>query len=92
MSHHGDNPEQERVLREAMKQLTGEYPDGRLNADDQGAVAVGIGHQNGAVTMQFPKNLNWIGFTPDQAIAIAETLVHHARQCGCTRTLTVKIG
>lgn len=79
-------------MSEMMKKLTGEYPNGRLNADDQGAVAVAIGHQNGAVTLQFPKNLNWIGFTPEQAIGIAETLIHHARQCGCTRPLTIKVG
>jgi hypothetical protein len=92
MSHHGDNPEQERILREAMKRLTGEFPNGRLNADDQGAVAVAIGHQGGAVTMQFPKNLNWIGFTPEQAIDIAQSLIEHARKSGCTKPLTVKIG
>lgn len=92
MSHHGDNPEQERILREAMRRLTGEFPNGRLNDDDQGAVAVAIAHQNGAVTLQFPKNLNWIGFTPEQAIDIAQSLIEHARKCGCTKPLTVKIG
>lgn len=92
MSHHGNQPEQEAALNEAMKKLFGEFPNGRLNANDQGAVAVGIGHDNGVVTMQFPKNLNWIGFTPEQAIGIAETLVHHARQCGCKTPLTIKVG
>lgn len=92
MSHHGSNPEQERMLSEAMKILTGEYPNGRLNSDDLGAVAVAIGHQGGVVTMQFPKNLNWIGFTPEQAIGIAQMLVQHARLCGCTKPLTLKIG
>lgn len=92
MSHHASNPEQERELTEMMKRLTGEFPDGRLNANDEGAVAVAIGHDQGRVTMQFPKNLNWIGFTPEQAIDIAQTLIEHARKCGCNRPLTVKIG
>ncbi len=92
MSHHASNPEQERELNDMMKRLTGEFPDGRLSKDDQGAVAVAIGHQDGRVTLQFPKNLNWIGFTPEQAIDIAQSLIEHARKCGCSKPLTVKIG
>jgi len=92
MSHHASNPEQERELSDMMKRLTGEFPDGRLNKDDEGAVAVAIGHQQGRVTMQFPKNLNWIGFTPEQAIDIAQTLIEHARKCGCNKPLVVNIG
>ena len=92
MSHHGNNPEREQELSSAMKKLFGEYPNGRLNADDQGATAVAIGHEKGAVTMQFPRNLNWIGFTPDQAVDIAQVLIEHARKCGSTKPLTVKIG
>lgn len=92
MSHHGYDKEREAELRNTMRQLIGEFPDGRLDENDQGAVSVGIGHQQGRVTMQFPKNLNWIGFTPEQAIDIAEMLVQHARQCGCNKPLTLKIG
>ena len=92
MSHHGNNPEQEQELSATMKKLFGEFPNGRLNENDQGAVAVAIGHENGAVTMQFPRNLNWIGFTPDQAVDIAQTLIEHARKCGSKKPLTVKIG
>jgi hypothetical protein len=92
MSHHGNQKEQEEELRRAMRALTGEFPDGRLNEHDQGAIAVGIGHQEGRVTMQFPKNLNWIGFTADQAIDIANSLIEHARKAGSNKPLTVKIG
>lgn len=92
MSHHGNDPERDKELSAAMKKLFGEYPNGRLNPQDQGAVAVAIGHENGAVTMQFPKNLNWIGFTPEQAIDIAQTLVEHARRCGCKKPLTLQLG
>ena len=92
MSHHGNKPPVERDLSAMMKQLYGEFPNGRLNAEDQGAIPVSIGHDLGAVTMQFPRNLNWIGFTPEQAIDIAQTLVEHARKCGCKKPLTFKIG
>lgn len=92
MSHHSNDEQQARELSAMMKRLTGEYPDGRLNEHDQGAVAIAIGHQEGRVTMQFPKNLNWIGFTPEQAIDIAQSLVEHARQCGCKKPLTFTVG
>jgi hypothetical protein len=90
MSHHGNQVPRE--LSEAMQKLLGEYPNGRLNKDDAGALAVAIGHENGAVTLQFPKPVAWIGFTPNQAVEIAETLISHARQAGATEPLTLKIG
>lgn len=92
MSHHGFDEEAERRMREVMKDIFGEFPNGRLNPQDQGAMAVSIGQENGAVVLRFPRNLNWIGFTPDQAIDIAETLVKHARACGSKKPLTLTIG
>ena len=90
MSHHGNNVPCE--LSEAMQKLLGEYPNGRLNSEDAGALAVAIGQENGAVTLRFPKPVAWIGFTPEQAIEIAETLVKHARQAGASRPLTFRVG
>lgn len=93
MSHHsGYDDEAQRKLHAAMKDALGEFPAGKLNDADEGALAVGIGHQRGKVVVQFPKPVNWIGFTPEQAIEIAETLVEHARACGCSRPLTFKVG
>ena len=92
MSHHGFDPARDEALRAAMRESFGEFPNGRLNESDQGAMAVAIGHEKGVVTMQFARNLNWIGFTPNQAVEIAQTLIEHARKCGSTKPLTVKIG
>lgn len=92
MSHHSSDPSQQRELSAAMKKMFGEFPDGRLNEHDEGAIPVAIGHQDGRVTMQFPRNLNFIGFTADQAVDIAQTLIEHARKCGSNKPLTVKIG
>ena len=92
MSHNSSNPEQERVLSEAMKKMFGEFPNGRLNEDDQGAIPIAIGHQEGRVTMQFPRNLNWIGFTADQAVDIANTLIEHARIIGSKKPLEIVVG
>lgn len=92
MAHHSMNPEQEKALNEAMRQVFGEYPDGRMRPDDMGAIPIAIGHDQGRVTMQFPKNLNWIGFTADQAIDVANILIEHARKAGSKKPLTVKVG
>lgn len=91
MSHHGDNPEQTRAMSEAMKHLLGEFPDGKLNKHDEGGIAMAIGNEDGRVTLTFPKPVKWVGFTADEAIGMAEMLVSHARQCGSTKPLTLKV-
>lgn len=75
-----------------MNTLMGEYPNGRLNADDSGALAVAFSHENGVVKMEFPKPVAWIGFTPNQAIEIAQTLIQHARKAGSKEALSLTIG
>ena len=96
MSHHGNEFDPSRLLNqkllhEEMKKLMGEYPNGKLTKDDAGAIAVAIGHENGAVILQFPKPVAWIGFTPDQAMEIAQTLMEHARAVGLTKPFTLKV-
>jgi hypothetical protein len=76
----------------AMKQIFGEYPNGRLNADDAGAVAVSISNEGGVVRMEFPKPVAWIGFTGEQAMEIAQTLIKHARKAGVKSPLVLRIG
>ena len=92
MSHSGNNDEVQRQLAEFNARLFGEYPDGRLNEDDQGAIPVAIGVQNERVVMQFPKSVSFIGFTADQAMDIAQSLVEHARKCGSKKPLTFAVG
>lgn len=92
MAHHSSDPNGSDELRKAMAHLLGEFPDGKLNAQDEGALAVGIGHQDGRVVITFPKSVTWIGFTPDQAIDIAQSLIDHARQCGSKKPLSLRVG
>lgn len=89
MSHHSSRPNQE--MSELMKQIMGEYPNGRLNEDDSGAIAVAICIENGAVVLQFPKPTAWIGFTPEQAIDIANTLIKKAREAGLTKPVSIRL-
>ena len=100
MSHHSSMPpmdsepskEAERELHAAMKLLLGEYPDGKLNVQDEGAIALSIGEETGKVVIRFPKPVAWIGFTPQQALEIAETLIYHARKCGGPVPLVLRVG
>ena len=104
MSHHGAIPPEmspeerasmksaEREMRKAMGKLLGEYPDGKLNLNDEGALSVLIGHEGHSVVMRFPKPVAWIGFTPEQALGIAETLISHARKCGLSIPLVLRVG
>ena len=104
MSHHGAIPPEmtpedqaamrvaEQEMRKAMGKLLGEFPDGKLNTSDEGALSVMIGHEGRSVVMRFPKPVAWIGFTPEQALGIAETLISHARKCGLTIPLVLRVG
>lgn len=75
-----------------MKQIFGEHPNGRLNSDDAGALPLMITNENGVVKMEFPKPVAWIGFTGDQAMEIAQTLMKHARKAGITAPVVIRIG
>lgn len=93
MSHHGNNPPFiQKVLSEDMKKLMGEYPDGRLNAEDSGALSFAVGVESGKVVLRFPKPVAWIGFTGDQALEIAALLIKHARHAGVTSPLVIRLG
>ena len=107
MSHHGTNPLGNHTLlrklmaqgeaagdplKDAQRHLQGEYPHGRLNVSDEGAMAVMIGHEKGKVVMQFAGPTAWIGFTPEQAMDIAQTLITHARKAGVVGVYTLQIG
>ena len=93
MSHHGNwDDKAKRAMSEAMADIFGEFPNGRLNKDDEGAVACAVGHEKGVVKLLFPKPVAWIGFTPEQALDLAQDLIKHARQCGFVGVYTLQIG
>lgn len=93
MSHHSSSDDEtNKVLHAAMAQLLGEYPNGRLNPADEGALAMAVGHEKGVVKLLFPKPVSWVGFTPEQAIDLAQDLIKHARQCGFAGVYTLQLG
>lgn len=60
---------------------TGNFPQGKLNSNDEGELALGITHDKGKVIIDFGKPVAWIGFDPKQAKEIARMFELHAIQC-----------
>lgn len=56
-----------------------EYPDGKLNEEDEGAIQVGIGIDNGRVMIIWPKPITWIAYDPDGADEFADAIKEKAQ-------------
>jgi hypothetical protein len=93
MSHSSSNfdGKQSKELHEAMKGLLGEFPDGKLNKYDEGAVAMAISIDSHRVRLEFPKPVKWIACTADEAADIAMTIMKHARKLGITKPVTFEL-
>lgn len=90
-SHHGEGnsePEGDRqteLMKRFIAQAEGKakraYSEGRINADDQGdlALAVAVDEQKKIVILSFGKPVEWIGFGPRDAVALAKMLIEKAR-------------
>jgi len=46
--------------------------------EDDGADNFTIGNQDGKVLMVFPKAVDWLGFSPEEAIIVAQALTENA--------------
>ena len=66
------------ILDEENQKIKGSFPLGKLKETDEGAIAIGIGQENGKIVLKFPKPVAWLGFTPNDARAIAMMLIKHA--------------
>lgn len=56
---------------------TGQFPNGKINKDDEGELAIGIASdvKNNVVVIEFGKSIQWIGFPPEQAIEFANMIM-----------------
>ena len=94
MSHHGERPfdtldergadNMRELFKERLLQAelgaTGKQPEGKLAKGDEGEIMFAIGHQFGKVTLDFGKAVAWVGMNPDQAEALAATIMTHANK------------
>jgi hypothetical protein len=56
------------------------FPRGRLNATDEGEVAMGVTVKDDVVIIAFPYQVTWIGLPAEQAEELAETLKQRAQE------------
>lgn len=77
--------DQRRKLADAFRQsqigATGEFPEGKIAEHDEGEIAFAVGHRHGKVLIEFGTPVAWMGMNPQQAIALANTLITHAKRC-----------
>jgi hypothetical protein len=59
---------------------TGDFPQGKLNADDEGALNIAISQEKGVVRIDFGKPIEWLAMPPDLAFDFASTILVHARR------------
>jgi hypothetical protein len=86
---HSSSPNDD--MHDAMKKVFGEYPDGKLSPDDEGGLAMGVGHVAGRVKVTFPKPVAWIALRPQEAVAFAQLLIEHARAANPIGIIEVKL-
>ncbi len=67
ISHHSENPDEMEAINRFISQLTGstkrEWPEGRINGEDDGATAYAIAadRSRNVILIRFPKPMDWIG-------------------------------
>lgn len=64
---------------------TGEFPEGKLNDDDEGALAVAVSIDQDNVVVNFGTPVVWFELPLDQAIAFAENIIEKAKKLKKTR-------
>jgi hypothetical protein len=81
-------PEQQMKRNEKMRELLdatgfrgalGDYTEGKLTPQDEGAIQFAIGEMNGKVIIDFGTSVHWVGMTPQQAADFASAVLKHAR-------------
>ena len=70
---------------------TGKFPRGKLNADDEGALQLGLTNHNGKVIIQFGVPIKWLGLGPQEAADLASGLIKHAREAARTTGVGIRV-
>ena len=107
MAHHGpppgplgadlDKAADDKIRRASLEHLraqlgaSGKFPEGKLVPHDEGEITLAVGTRDGKVVMEFGQPTAWVGYTPQQAVQIAESLLKHARAIS-DEVLTMEIG
>lgn len=71
-----------------------QYPDGKLNDDDEGQAEIRVGEQDGKVIVAFEKPMRWIAMNPQEAADLSSLILKRAKQAARTtgEVITVRLG
>ena len=70
---------------------TGEYPQGMLNPDDEGALKIAVSEEKGNVAIHFGKPVSWLAMSPQQIRDFAITLLRMATKIDGVK-VTISLG
>lgn len=59
---------------------TGEFPQGKLNDDDEGELRMAIITKEKTVIIDFGKPVHWLGMSRDEARAFGELIIQKANE------------
>lgn len=59
---------------------TGQFPDGKMNSEDEGEIKFGITNNGFEVILDFGRPVTWLGMPPLLARQLAAMLAKHADQ------------
>jgi hypothetical protein len=72
------NKELDKYSGSQMFGKTQDHPDGKLNENDEGGINFGITNYEDRVILNFNTPVHWIGFTKQQALEVANSLLRKA--------------
>lgn len=70
---------------------TGKFPQGKLNAQDDGELQLGVANDGRKVILSFGVPVKWIGLDPQGAADLASALIAHAREAARTAGVVLTI-
>jgi len=95
MSHHGKDlselSEDFEELKNFQKKIAGQFPDGKLSQNDEGAVGLQVTTMGDKVVIAFGEPTSWVGMTGDQAANLATDLLKRAKQAGIKEPVTITL-
>ena len=59
---------------------TGNYPQGKLNNDDEGELRMAIVSKGKTVVIDFGKPVHWLGMSREEARAFGELIIQKANE------------
>lgn len=94
MSHHGFDPfdgddpafaRRQKLMRSLLNETAsfrgalGQFPQGQLTPQDEGAIQFAVGGEKGKVVLDFGTPVTWMAMSPQEAADLASSLMKWAR-------------